>query len=193
MWNGRKYSVSPLFLHTVPCSWGSAIFSWHWKDYSTFFSIRTQLPYYNFTDELGDLGTGFKKKNIGNPVLSLPDCRCNTWAESWKRFFIDYMYGRGLTMIFPNEANLKGYSTTHAATGAHTGVYKELKRNPRNTPLVNLSEHQFNRVYNQTIVQLPVFDLHLKKWSTIVNLLEIGDAFLDGVASQGGIMIMSLI
>jgi len=29
MWNGRKYASSPLFLHSVPCSWGSAIFGWH--------------------------------------------------------------------------------------------------------------------------------------------------------------------
>ena len=185
MWNGRKYASSPLFLHSVPCSWGSAIFGWHWKDYYKFFYARTQLPFYNFTEELGDLGSGFTKKNIGNAALYLPSCRCNTWAESWKRFFIDFMYGRGLTMIFPNEENLKGFSTTHAATGAHTGVYKTTKRNPRNTPLFNLTEHKFNRKYNETLFQLPVFDLHLKKWDTVVSLLEMGDAFLDGVSENG--------
>ena len=89
-------------------------------------------------------------------------------------------------MIFPNEPNLKGFSTTHAATGAHTGVYKTTKRNPRNTPLFNLSEHTWNRLYNETMYQLPVFDLHLKKWDNIVSLLEMGDAFLDGVSENGG-------
>jgi hypothetical protein len=55
MWNGRKYTPSSLFLHSVPCSWGSAIFGWHWKDFYKFFYSRTQIPFYNFTEELGDL------------------------------------------------------------------------------------------------------------------------------------------
>ena len=88
-------------------------------------------------------------------------------------------------MIFPNEPTLRGYSTTHAATGAHTGVYKTTKRNPRNTPLFDCEDHQFNRAYNETIFELPVFDIHLKKWDSVVQLLEMGDAFLDAVSENG--------
>lgn len=185
MWNGRKYADSPLFLYSIPCSWGSAIFGWHWKDFYKFFNTRTQLPFYDFSQEEGDLGSGFTKKNIGHSALYLPSCRCNTWATSWKRFFIDFMYGRGLTMVYPNEPNLKGYSTTHAATGAHTGVYKTTKRNPRNTPLFDVDEHEFGRDYNESILNLPVFDIHLKRWDNLVSLLEMGDAFLDGVSENG--------
>lgn len=136
IWKVKKYTDVPIYLHSVPCSWGSAIFGWHWKDFLKFFQARTHIPFYNFTEELGDLGTGFQKKNIGNPALYLPSCRCNTWANSWKRFFIDYMFGRGLVMVFPNEASNKGFSTTHAAAGAHTSATAALKRNPRNTPVM---------------------------------------------------------
>ena len=53
MWYGRKQTDSPLYLHTVPCSWGSALFGWHWMDFLKFFAARTEFPFYNFTEESG--------------------------------------------------------------------------------------------------------------------------------------------
>ena len=32
---------------------------------------------------------------LGDVALAIPNSRASTWPRSWKRFMIDYMYGRG--------------------------------------------------------------------------------------------------
>ena len=54
-------------------------------------------------------------------ALSLPNARSNVWPRSWKRFMIDFMYGRGYLMIYPNLREQRAFSTTYMERGDHTG------------------------------------------------------------------------
>ena len=53
-------------------------------------------------------------------VGRLPRSRSNVWPRSWKRFLIDFMYGRGYVMLYPNLADQRAFSTTYMERGDHT-------------------------------------------------------------------------
>ena len=66
-------------------------------------------------------GIGKDREALGDPSLWLPASRANVWPRSWKRFMIDFMYGRGLTMLYPNLARQRSFSTTYMERGGHSG------------------------------------------------------------------------
>ena len=51
-------------------------------------------PFFNFTEEKHQKGTGKNRAPLGDRALLLPGARSNVWPRSWKRFLIDFMYGR---------------------------------------------------------------------------------------------------
>ena len=93
---------APAFLFGLPCSWGALFFRSHWRRFIRFYATRASQPFYNFTHE--DVQGGVKKTRevLGDPVLAIPESRSSTWPRSWKKFMIDYMYGRGDVMLYPS-------------------------------------------------------------------------------------------
>jgi len=113
-WNEIKYpnvgfkvpTSDPLFLMQLPCSWGAVYFPWHWREFRKYFAERR-----NFEKGVG-----------GIDVPPLPEgARSNSWERSWKRYYIEYMFYRGLLMLYPNFQKEKSLATTHRELGEHTG------------------------------------------------------------------------
>lgn len=53
--------------------------------------------------------------------MRLPNARCNVWPRSWKRFLIDFMFARGLVMLYPSLSKERCFSTTYMERGGHSG------------------------------------------------------------------------
>ena len=39
---------------------------------------------------------------LGDQALAIDGSHASTWPRSWKRFMVDFMYGRGLVMLYPS-------------------------------------------------------------------------------------------
>ncbi|GAB5593036.1 hypothetical protein Unana1_07936 [Umbelopsis nana] len=90
------------FLLQVPCSWGAVYFPEHWREFHEYVTAR-----------LVDLENGAKLN------ISVPESRSNRWKNSWKRYFIEMIYLRGYTMLYPNFQNFTSFSTNHLEFGTH--------------------------------------------------------------------------
>lgn len=156
-----------LYLHAVPSSWGAAYFGDRWGQFSSFVSLRGTPPF--FPDEheeerMAELGLGTK---LGDPNLWLPDSRSNSWAKSWKRFLVDFAFGRGAYMLYPNLPKSAGLATSLCLLGEHSYAPRDLK-DPRIAPLVEESGINFTAPL-PAYDSLPLIDLHglriAKGWS----------------------------
>jgi len=118
---------------------------------------------------------------LTDPSLSLkenvvPDVRSSRWQRSWKKYFIEMVFLRGYTMLYPNYANFSSLSTNHLEPGAHNkrrprAVF-EKKRVQFNLPLMSLPDANASRDILRTGLldlpesgmpawdALPVLDLH---------------------------------
>ena len=101
-WLPDKATAANAFALQVPCSWGALYFGGVWKDFIRFYHVRTSVPFFNFTQEANQRGVGKNREPLGDPALVLPRSRSNVWPRSWKRFMVDFMYGRGYAMLYPN-------------------------------------------------------------------------------------------
>jgi hypothetical protein len=103
-WVLNATSVDPRspFLLQVPCSWGAVYFPEHWREFHEYVTAR-----------LVDLENG------ANLNISVPESRSNRWKNSWKRYFIEMIYLRGYTMLYPNFENFTSFSTNHLEFGTH--------------------------------------------------------------------------
>ena len=96
------------YLSAIPSSWGAAYWSDHWQEFDNFVRIRMREPFYNLSLELSP------------SYLNIPDgASSNSWPNSWKRFMVDFMYGRGLVMLYPNLRHQKGLATALQQDGEH--------------------------------------------------------------------------
>ena len=101
-WSPDRISGSNMFLLQVPCSWGALYIGSMWRDFLRFYRARARPPFFNFTQEATQRGQGKNRELLGDPAFRLPSSRSNVWPRSWKRFMIDYMYGRAYLMLYPN-------------------------------------------------------------------------------------------
>ena len=79
----------------VPCSWGALFLGSVWREFLSFYHRRVRPPFFNFAQEATQRGVGKLREKLGDTRLALPRSRSNVWPRSWKRFLIDFMYGRG--------------------------------------------------------------------------------------------------
>ena len=135
-----------------------------WRDFLRFYHLRVRKPFFDFaqvtrqlsahvcpratqpsphpfvSQEKKQSGIGKLREPLGDISLALPRSRSNVWPRSWKRFLIDFMYGRGYVMLYPNLNDQRAFSTTYMEHGDHTA--KDGKRrspysrkpNPNPTP-----------------------------------------------------------
>jgi len=101
-WLPDKATAANAFLLQVPCSWGALYLGSMWRDFVRFYRARARPPFFNFTQEAHQRGVGKNREPLGDPAVLLPRSRSNVWPRSWKRFMVDYMYGRGYVMLYPN-------------------------------------------------------------------------------------------
>ena len=106
----------------MPCSWGSLFLAPVWRDFLAFYATRAAPPFYDPKDEARQRGAGAAREPLGDGALLLPASRSNTWARSWKRFMVDFMYGRGLVMLYPNLPRQAAFATTYMERGEHSAI-----------------------------------------------------------------------
>ena len=109
-------------------------------------ALRVRPPFFDFAQEATQRGVGKHREplgeraarhgargssvqpsvrrvvvaRVGDPHVRLPASRSNVWPRSWKRFLIDFMYGRGLAMLYPNLRLQRSFSTTFMERGGHS-------------------------------------------------------------------------
>ncbi|GAA6059230.1 hypothetical protein JCM10212_006623 [Sporobolomyces blumeae] len=89
------------YLSQIPCSWGAAYFPEVWREFHSYLSLR-----------LSELALP-----ISEPIV--PAIRSNRWPRSWKKYFIELVYLRGYSMLYPNYPGFESLSTNHLEKGTH--------------------------------------------------------------------------
>ena len=56
-----------------------------------------------------------------NARVRIPGSTTNGWKESWKKFMFEYMWAKGLYMLYPNFSGERSFSTNHVEAGIHIG------------------------------------------------------------------------
>ena len=134
---GKRNSVHRhiAFLSVVPSSWGAAYWSDRWQEFAKFARKRTKQPFYDKNAEKVVHNATFNYDNLvlTPKVLQIPDSRSNVWPKSWKRFLVDFMYARGLVMLYPSLPEEKGFATTLQLDGEHAS---KAQSNPRVASLI---------------------------------------------------------
>lgn len=161
------------YLSAVPSSWGAAYWSDQWQEFDKFVRIRMRPPFYNLSLEVSPAN------------LNIPDgASSNSWPKSWKRFMVDFMYGRGLVMLYPNLRNQKGLATALQQDGEHaaTGFFGFL--GSVNPVVSELVEHYSISIERELprYGHLIVIGLDHKKTSK-ERLAALGTKFLSSIAS----------
>lgn len=167
------------YLSVVPSSWGVAFWSDQWSMFAAFAEIRMRSSYYNYTAEKLHTPGQYDDLQLSPEWLHIPNCRCNVWPGSWKRFLIDYMFARGLVMLYPNLQEERGLATTLALSGDHVFTSPVDWKNPRVAELVE-TEEQFDLVGLPEFCKLHTLGLHLDE-SSLEDLKLSGNAFLGNV------------
>ena len=164
------------YLSNVPSSWAAAYFSDRWLEFSEFVEIRSKKPFFN-----PDMET-FRNRTYRKKALDLPSSRSNTWTASWKRFMVDFMFGRGLTMLYPCFPDQQGFATTLQLKGVHVANVSNDYVNPFVAKLLqNFSLAEKREI--PSFHELDVFDLHLRR-TTQEKLVFEGLKFLQKIRSK---------
>lgn len=178
-WSSYEYipGKPPVYLHSVPSSWGAVYFGDKWKEFLDFYNMRTAHDFY----ELNETKYPIYGVKLGDHNLHIPDSRTNSWSSSWKRFMIDFAFGRGYYMIYPNFSEGAAFATTLHLPGEHvpsSNVYTD----PRTGTLLNKTWPL--HVMLPSTRELKVVDMHCQL-TTKADLMNLGDTFLDNVEGLG--------
>eukprot|EP00908_Phaeocystis_cordata_P021950 Transcript_4359.p1 GENE.Transcript_4359~~Transcript_4359.p1 ORF type:complete len:474 (-),score=163.87 Transcript_4359:38-1438(-) len=200
-WVASKHTRVPAFLLQVPCSWGALFFNTYFEEFLAFYDARTAPPFYNFSHEPHQRGLGKDREQLGDWRVRLPNARCNAWPRSWKRFLIDFMFGRGLVMLYPSFDKQRCFSTTYMERGGHSGKDGNVEAeattslrqdlDPYKTPPLahaSLLPHIRSRLdaeLPRTWSELPVFSLHHQQRDGLSALATVGAHFLAKVRRRG--------
>jgi len=200
-WNPQKEVSEKVFRLQIPCSWGGLYFRPVWNDFLEFYALRVAPPFFNFTQEARQSGKGKHRQPLGDTNVMLPHSRSNSWPRSWKRFMVDFMYGRGLTMIYPNLPQQRSFSTTFMEKGSHSGKDGKMEResehklrqgksvdNTKTVPLLSLNHSDavaFIKLESlPALDSLPTFDMYHER-KTHWGLVATGRAFVEGIQAKG--------
>mmetsp|Transcript_33371 Transcript_33371/g.61466 ORF Transcript_33371/g.61466 Transcript_33371/m.61466 type:complete len:415 (+) Transcript_33371:101-1345(+) len=182
-WNSKDVVGSSFaYLSVVPSSWGVAYWSDRWNEFSDFVDVRLKPPYYNTEEERSLITKKYDDLRLTPEEYQIPYCRSNVWPKSWKRFMIDFMYARGLVMLYPSLPGEMGLATTLALAGEH--VSADEGKNPRIADLATNYDYATMTVFlPEFIMDVPVVGLHLAR-TTRRELRRIGAKFLMGVQEK---------
>ena len=89
------------YLSQIPCSWGAVYFPEQWREFHDYLTLR------------------LSEVSIDLSEIVVPDIRSNRWPRSWKKYFIELVYVRGYTMLYPNYPDFVSFSTNHLEIGEH--------------------------------------------------------------------------
>jgi hypothetical protein len=193
---------SPAYLFQLPCSWGALFFRAHWRRFGQFYRVRTRAPFFNFSHEALQRGQHEQREVLGDPALAIPESRASTWPRSWKRFLIDYMYGRGDVMLYPSapvdvfhRRGSVSFATTYMERGDHSGTDARVEDNVGDTlrPNADLDTRKTVPLLQRkhasmalsglrhlpTFDKLPVIGLNHRRISSLAKLEAMGRQFVE--------------
>ncbi|GAA5865936.1 hypothetical protein JCM1840_006307 [Sporobolomyces johnsonii] len=144
------------YLSQIPCSWGAAYFPEHWREFHTYLSLR-----------LSELALP-----ISEPLV--PSIRSNRWPRSWKKYYIELVFLRGYTMLYPNYPGFESLSTNHLEKGTHvhTSQVDEKKKALFEVPLLDADASLVDSLPSGQLPawdSLPVMDL----WGALASSEEL--------------------
>jgi len=182
-WNPKFSGVSSYaYLSAMPSSWGAAYWSDRWIEFSEFVDVRMKPPYYNLHAEKSvDKAQHNENLRLTPEELFIPKSRFNYVSNNWKRFMIDWMYARGLVMVYPNHPGEAGFASTKVlseengrkSSGTNLGVAE----------LADSFDYDMGSILMPKYVDLPVVGLYLEP--TNMALLAIrGNDFLNEVRGR---------
>lgn len=168
----------PLYLHGLPSSWGAVYFGNQWKEFLRFVDVRARSPFFSDSDD----GKNKKWKSLDgqdDPNLWLPQSKTNIWRNSWKRFMIDFAYGRGYYMLHPNMGPSLGLATSTFLAGEHFG--NAASRNPRQGTLAKRIQLCLEEPL-PPYIDLPVMDIYSRTIDSIA-MAKRGDEFVRRISA----------
>lgn len=86
------------YLHSIPCSWGALQFPGPWREFHQYMQFRLRT---------------------NDSFLIIPGSRSNGWKGSWKKYYMELAWAKGLYMLYPNFRNQSSFSTNHLEHGVH--------------------------------------------------------------------------
>merc|ERR1719329_1413086 len=194
------------FLSSVPGSWGSAYFTDRWLEFAPFGEFRLQPPYYDVAEEKrAKVVESYDELRLTPHDLYIPgNCRSNVWPKSWKRFMVDFMFARGLVMLYPSLPGERALASTLQLHGSHVQQKKDGKkvdedeagdsrirvprdkdlwRNPRVAPLLEGKRGALQDLRLPNFEKLFVTDLFLEP-ATRQSVLLSGAKFIAELSSH---------
>jgi hypothetical protein len=110
---------------------------------------------------------------LNEPIV--PAIRSNRWPKSWKKYFIELVYLRGYTMLYPNYPGFESLSTNHLEKGTHvkTDRVDEKKKLLFEVPLLDVDSSLVESLPDEGKLpnwdSLPVMDL----WGAVTSTEEL--------------------
>lgn len=170
--------IYPVYLHGLPSSWGAVYFGNQWKGFLRFVDVRARSPFYPSSDGRKDKN-GETADEQDDPNLWLPMSKTNIWRNSWKRFMIDFAYGRGCYMLHPNMGPSLGLATSTFQAGEH--FVNAASRNPRQGTLAKRAELRLEVLF-PPYKDLPVVDIYSRPADRIA-MAKRGDNFVRNISA----------
>lgn len=172
----------PIFLHSVPSFCGAVYFGRPWREFLDFVAMRDAPPFYAENEDAPNFSSSNNwYSNRGDPNLLLPGSGSNNWGQSWKRFIVEFAYGRGAYMIYPNYVDSSGLAASASMQATH--VPEQNSRNRRRRVIVQAAELNLEDPL-PSYSSLPVVDMHGKE-SSRWNVSRQGDRFLNTISRLG--------
>ncbi|KAH8926599.1 hypothetical protein BT69DRAFT_966715 [Atractiella rhizophila] len=156
------------YLSQIPCSWGAVYFPEVWREFHMYLALRLSEVAIDISD------------------IVVPDIRSNRWAKSWKKYFIEMVYLRGYTMLYPNYKDFKSFSTNHLEKGTHihSTVQTDKAKGQFIVPLMEGDASLLDGLPDSRMPDWkdsPFLDL----WGTLVNEEEILQRGYNGIEAIG--------
>ncbi|KAH9040431.1 hypothetical protein EDB85DRAFT_2173332 [Lactarius pseudohatsudake] len=163
---GMAAENSP-YLSQIPCSWGAVYFPEHWREFHSYVASRLTDP---------------------SPLFIVPNVRSNRWQHSWKKYFIEMVFLRGYTMLYPNYANFSSLSTNRLEPGAHVKrlprAIFDKKRAQFDLPIIQLPDVNSSDVIGTGLLDLP--EGGMPPWGALPVLDLHGSIVSEGVIVKRG-------
>ena len=127
------------FLFQTPCSWGALYFPNAWAAFLKYLQHRL----------------------TANNDVNIPDSYTNTWQSSWKKYLFEFMYFKGLFLVYPNFRGGYSLSTNHLEAGEHVSekMNNSMSQKKYYTVPLLTNESSLRALEDMDVSDFPCFDM----------------------------------
>uniref|UniRef100_A0A7S3QRE9 Glycosyl transferase 64 domain-containing protein n=1 Tax=Dunaliella tertiolecta TaxID=3047 RepID=A0A7S3QRE9_DUNTE len=124
------------YMHQLPCSWGAVQFPKPWALFHRYM---------------------FHRMSVNNSFMTVPGSATNGWKQSWKKFYIELAWAKGMFMLYPNFFNQSSFSTNHLEAGVHISK-ADATHTPENYTVPLNNQELQDQLWENTLPILDVFN-----------------------------------